>query len=63
MFLAIKGEDYKYWLLIINLMEKGLHRLPEGKAANIEEVKSRMNDARLFTNSNNPAYKYCHYHQ
>lgn len=52
----MKGEDYKDWVLINNMMVKGLHRLPEGKSY-IEAVKSRMNNARLSTNLNNPAYQ------
>ena len=52
----MKGEDYKDWVLINNMMVKGLHRLPSGKSY-IEAVKSRMNNARLSTNLNNSAYK------
>lgn len=55
-FQSKKKLDFEDWKLICQLMALGLHLTPEGDAY-ITALKSRMNNARLSTNINNPDFK------
>ena len=48
-----KHADFKDWLLIAQLMAKGLHLTEVGLSC-ILAIKSRMNFGRLSTNKDNP---------
>lgn len=50
-----KHTDFKNFLLIAQLMAKGLHLTEEGLSY-ILAIKSRMNNARLSTNKGNPKF-------
>lgn len=50
-----KQKDFHDWVLISQLMAKGLHLTGEGLSY-ILAIKSRMNNGRLSTNQNNPKY-------
>ena len=50
-----KQKDFYDWVLISQLMSKGLH-LTSSARAYILAIKSRMNNGRLSTNKNNPKY-------
>lgn len=47
-FLSRKGLDYKYWVFIFKLREKGIHHIPEG-AELIDSIFSQMNERRYST--------------
>lgn len=47
-FLSRKGLDYKYWVSIFKLREKGIHHIPEG-AELIDSIFSQMNERRYST--------------
>lgn len=55
-FQSKKKLDFDDWKLICQLMVLGLHLTPEG-GSYITALKSRMNNARLSTNKNNPDFK------
>lgn len=47
-FLSRKGLDYKYWVFIFKLRERGIHHIPEG-AELIDLIFSQMNERRYST--------------